>query len=78
MGKVLSPVKKRRYPAMRKLEDAREMLRACEAIAGSATTKLAHRLLDLNVVRSGVVAKCPWDELKDLCTDRWLWCLPNT
>lgn len=76
MGKVLSPVKKGRYPAMRKLEDAKEVLRACEAIAGSATTKLAHRLLALTIVRPGVVATCPWNELKELDCDHWLWTVP--
>ena len=76
MGKVLSPVKKGRYPAMRKLEDAREVLRASESIAGSATTKLAHRLLALTVVRPGVIATCPWDELRDLDADHWLWTVP--
>lgn len=76
MGKVLSPAKRRRFPAMRKLEGAREVLRAAEAIAGSATTKLAHRFLALTVVRPGVVATCPWDELKDLNADHWLWTVP--
>ena len=65
LTKLLKPIRKGRQPAVTSLEDARQVLLRAEATAASPVTKLAHRLLALTAVRPGVIAECPWEELRD-------------
>lgn len=51
--KALKPVVKGRYPALRSIEDARELLRVTEAAPAHPLTKLASRLLAITAARSG-------------------------
>ncbi|MDQ0510857.1 tyrosine-type recombinase/integrase [Ancylobacter amanitiformis] len=72
--KALKPVRRGRQPAVVTLDEAREVLRAAEAIPGHPTTKLALRLLALTVVRSGTIVTTPWEEvLPVLSSDLPVW-----
>lgn len=60
--KALSYVHKRRQPAVTKLEDARKVLVAVEAIPGYPVTKLAMRLLAITVLRPGAFRVALWSD----------------
>ena len=64
MQKALPPVPKRKYPALRTIEEARELLKAVEAARGHPLTKLASRLLALTAVRSGPLRHAEWGEFQ--------------
>lgn len=76
LGKLLDPRVKRRQPAIRTLEECREMLRAVEAIPASPITRLAMRFLALTAVRPSVVIKAPWIELHGLDQNDPVWVVP--
>ena len=64
--RALKPlVKKGKQPSM-KLDDARELLRICEASPARPATKLASRLLALTAVRPGVVRGAAWPEFEGI------------
>lgn len=67
---------KGRQPAVKTLEEARQVLVATESIPASPITKLAMRFLALTVVRPGTLASTPWDELSDLDADEPVWRIP--
>lgn len=67
---------KGRQPAVKTLEEARQVLLATESIPASPVTKLAMRFLALTVVRPGTLARTPWDELSDLDADEPVWRIP--
>jgi len=70
VAKALKPLpKKGRQPALVKLDEVREVLRAAEASGASPVTKLASRLLALTAVRPAVVRGVTWDEFEDIDWD---------
>lgn len=67
LGLALKPtVKKGRQPAVRGLDEARQLLRDMEASTSSSLTKLASRLLALTAVRPGVVRAARWSEFEGI------------
>lgn len=61
--KAMVPVRKGRQPAIVDIDEAREILRRCDATPGSAVTKLALRFLALTAVRPGEIRGALWDEI---------------
>lgn len=57
--KALIPIRRRKYPALLKLEEARAFLRKLEAMPTHPSTKLASRLLAITAVRPGVMRFAP-------------------
>ena len=76
MQKALPPVPKRKYPALRTVEEARALLRAAEAAPGHPLTKLASRLIALTAVRSGPLRHAEWSEFEGLETSTPIWRIP--
>lgn len=74
--KALTPVRKRRYAAVRRIEDAREVLRLTEAEPAHPLTKLAARLMALTAVRSGPLRHAAPDEFEQLGTAKRQWRIP--
>lgn len=60
---ALAPLVKGRQPAVVELAEARDVLRAAEAIPAHPVTRLALRLLALAVVRPGELRGARWEEL---------------
>lgn len=58
-----------RHPAVETIEEARQVMRDCEATPGHPVTKLALRILALTATRSQEVRFATWDELSG---DMWL------
>jgi integrase len=73
---ALAKPRKGRFPAVRTIESAREVLTATEAQAGHPLTRLASRLLALTAVRSGAVRLIEWPELEGLDGAEPLWRVP--
>lgn len=73
---ALKPLKKRRQPAFRDLDPARELLRKVEAEPAHPVTKLASRLLALTIVRPGVLRHAAPEEFEDLDGAEPLWRIP--
>ena len=70
IGKALKPIaKKGKQPAVRTIEEAREVLRTMEDTTSGPLTKLASRLLALTVVRPGVVRAATWKEFEGIDWD---------
>jgi len=70
IGKALKPIaKKGKQPAVRTIEQAREVLRTMEETTSGPLTKLASRLLALTVVRPGVVRAAKWKEFEGIDWD---------
>jgi len=78
IGKALAPVIKRKLPAVKDMEPAREMLRRAEKTPSAALTKLAHRFLALVVLRPGPFLTTPWTELPEGIEDeaKPVWVVP--
>lgn len=78
IAKALRPIKKGNQPALIRLEQARDFLRAVEAIPAHPLTKLASRLLAITAVRPGVIRFTPLqDEFEALDDpDKALWRIP--
>ena len=74
--KALGPTRRRRQPAVRTIEAAREILERVESIPGYPATKLAIRLLALTAVRPGTLAETPWTEFNDIDPDAATWDIP--
>lgn len=76
LGKALKPIRRRHYPALRTIEDARELLKAAEAAPGHPLTKLAGRLLALTAVRSGPLRHAEAREFEGLDSSSPNWRIP--
>ncbi|MFN3746405.1 MAG: tyrosine-type recombinase/integrase [Hyphomicrobiaceae bacterium] len=74
--KALAPVQHGRQPAVRTIEEAREILARTESIPGHPVTKLALRILALTAVRPGTLAGTPWTEFADLDPAAPTWAIP--
>jgi integrase len=74
--KAMKPVKKGRQPAIKDLEQARDVLRRADATPASPVTKLALRLLALTALRPGTLIATPWIEFQYLNPDRAIWQVP--
>lgn len=66
VGKALKPMKARRHPAVRSIEDARDVLLTFESEKANAVIKLAHRMLAVTAARSEAVRFAEWGELERL------------
>jgi integrase len=64
-------------PALTTIEEARQIIAACDAADGTANVKLAMRLLALTSVRPGEVLGAAWDEFEGLDGDAPLWRIPK-
>ena len=65
--KALKPNGKRgRQPALKSVEEARELIAAVDAAGARPWTRLASRLLAMTVVRPGVVRLAEWPEFEDM------------
>jgi integrase len=76
LQKLLGPIRKRHYPALRTIEQARKLLQAAEAAPGQPLTKLASRLLALTAVRSGPLRHAEWAEFQRLNSSEPIWRIP--
>ena len=75
--KALAPVHRGRQPAVRTIEQAREVLECVEATPGLPLTKLAIRLLALTAVRPGTLATVPWTEFEGVDADNPTWLISS-
>ena len=73
---ALTPIRRGRQPALRKIEDARELLRQSEAQPGQPLVKIASRLLALTAARPGVIRLAQAGELEDLDGPEPIWRVP--
>lgn len=76
IGRALKPKIQRRYPALVKLKDLRELLRAFEEEPGQPAVKLASRLLALTAARPGVIRMAERDEFELLDGPEPIWRIP--
>ncbi|MFA5958759.1 tyrosine-type recombinase/integrase [Hyphomicrobium sp.] len=67
---------KGRQPAVKSLDEARQVLVSTASIPASPVTKLAMRFLALTAVRPGTLAATLWDELGSLDPDKPVWRIP--
>jgi integrase len=74
--KALAPIRKRRFPAFRTLDDARAALKVMEPEPAHPITKLASRLLALTAVRSGPLRHAAPSEFEGLDTPQAQWRIP--
>jgi integrase len=58
--------KRRRWPALTKLEDLRDLVRAADIAGAMPVTRLASRFLALTAQRPGMVAGLPWSEIENV------------
>lgn len=62
---ALKPLpKRRRYPALTRIDDLRELLTDVDAAGAMPTTRLASRFLALTAQRPGMVVTMPWTEIE--------------
>lgn len=76
LRKTLKPIRRKHYPALRSIEEARALLLAAEAAPGHPLTKLAGRLLALTAVRSGPLRHAEWREFEGLDSAKPIWRIP--
>ncbi|MEN3973068.1 integrase arm-type DNA-binding domain-containing protein [Sphingomicrobium sp. XHP0235] len=76
VGKALKPVTFRRHPALRTIEEARELILAVEAAPAQPQVKLASRLLAVKAVRSEAVRYCEPNEREYAGTEKARWRIP--
>lgn len=67
---------KGRQPAVKTLDEARQVLVATASIPASPVTKLAMRFLALTVVRPGTLVATPWEEFSNLDPHKPVWRIP--
>lgn len=75
-GRALAPIKRGRFPAVRTIEAAREVLRKVEEQPGHPLTKLGSRLLALTAVRSAVLRTTTAAEFEGLDGPSPIWRIP--
>ncbi len=64
---AMQPVpRKRRWPALTKIEELRSLVQAVDAAGAMPTTRLASRFLALTAQRPGMVAGLPWSEIENV------------
>lgn len=64
VSKALSPVVIGRYPALRRLDDARALIAAVDAYPADEVTKLASKFLAVTAARSEAVRYAEWGEIE--------------
>lgn len=64
------------HPAITKLEQLRDALRAIEAAPCHPITRLCSRMIALTAMRPGTVQELPWGEVAALDPDEPLWLIP--
>jgi integrase len=69
-------VRRKHYPALRSIEEARALLLAAEAAPGHLLTKIMSRLLALTAVRSGPLRHAEWPEFEGLTSSSPIWRIP--
>lgn len=74
VGSALKPVVIGRYPALRKLDDARALILAVEEGPGDPVTKLASRFLAVTAARSEAMRYAEWGEIE---AGRKQWRIPG-
>lgn len=75
-GRALAPIKRGRFPVVRTIEAAREVLRKVEEQPGYPLTKLGSRLLALTAVRSAVLRTTTAAEFEGLDGPSPIWRVP--
>ncbi|NLS28137.1 Prophage integrase IntA [Sphingomonas sp. S2M10] len=73
---ALRPVKRGRQPALRSIDEARQLLIESEKQPGQPLVKIASRLLALTAVRPGVIRLAQPHELEDLDGAEPIWRVP--
>ncbi len=63
---ILPPVKSRKQPAVTTIEDARDVMAACERVPGNPISKLALRFLALTATRPVETRGAQWEEFEEL------------
>ena len=76
LARALKKPRKGKFPAVRTVEQAQELLKTTEAQAGHPLTKLASRLLALTAVRSGVLRLAEPREFEGLDGKEPIWRIP--
>lgn len=76
MRNALRPIPKGNYPALSKIEEARELLLADANMAGWPQTKLASRLMAITAVRSEALRHAEAHEFEDLDGTTPIWRIP--
>lgn len=76
LRKALKPVQHGNHPALRTIEEARELLIAAEATPGHPLTKLASRLIALTTARSEPLRYAQRAEFEGLETSEPIWRIP--
>jgi Phage integrase family len=75
--KALKPLDPRRRPAVGKIDAAKAVLRAVEALPlAHWASRMASRLLALTAARPGVIRLAEWHEFEELDGDQPLWRVP--
>lgn len=75
-GRALAPIKRGRFPAVRTIEAAREVLRKVEEQPRHPLTKLGSRLLALTAVRSAILRTTTAAEFEGLDGPYPIWRIP--
>lgn len=73
---AMAPVKRGKFPAVRTIAEARDVLARTEGIPAHPATKLALRFLALTVVRPGTLIETPWTEFDNLDPKDPIWTVP--
>ncbi|MEM6907152.1 MAG: integrase arm-type DNA-binding domain-containing protein [Pseudomonadota bacterium] len=76
IAKALKPVRKRKYPALLRIQDCRQLIRLVDVRPGQPVVKLASRLLALTAVRPGNIRWAQRDEFEGIGTSEPLWRIP--
>jgi len=76
LRKALQPVRRKHYPALRSIEEARALLLAAEAAPGHPLTKIASRLIALTAVRFGPLRHAEPAEFEGLTSSSPIWRIP--
>lgn len=76
LTKALAPIIRGRQPAVRTLEEAREILERVRATPAHPVTKLALVFLAVTVVRPGTLITTPWSESRNVNPQEPTWIVP--
>jgi integrase len=76
LRKALQPVRRKHYPALRTIEEARALLLAAEAAPGHPLTKIMGRLIALTAVRFGPLRHAEPHEFEEMASSSPIWRIP--
>jgi integrase len=76
LRKALQPIRRKHYPALRSLEEARALILATEAAPHHPLTKIASRLIALTAVRFGPLRHAEPGEFEGLSGSSPIWRIP--